>query len=238
MVLCGTPSAWATSPAGRPPGPASTKRRNAASRVSWARAARTTMASDDSICRDYSTQSPLASAKPWPDTGQRIDSHVTLDCHAPAADQRQCPDDHGAVGFPQHVGLGPGFIHEHQAGGIKPMLMRPPACPPARQVRPVRLTGQQRFLEAEALAAHEAPDGVVRYHDARGPRIGGQGMRGRRPPNPQCARIRLDVRVAAESYCRSGICAMPASRHEFSGLRRPPTQLSPRARPASPSERH
>ena len=46
----------------------------------------------------------------------------------------------------RHVGLGPGFIHEDQACGIKPVLMRPPACSSACQVRPVRLAGQQRFF--------------------------------------------------------------------------------------------
>jgi hypothetical protein len=71
-----------------------------------------------------------------------------------------------AVGA-RHVGFGPGFIDKHQAGGVEAVLMRPPACPPARQVRPCRLACEERFFEAEALAAHEAPDGVVRHRNAQ-----------------------------------------------------------------------
>jgi hypothetical protein len=55
------------------------------------------------------------------------------------------PSRSPAVGT-DHVGLGPGFIDEDQAGGINLSLMPFPACPSARDVGPVLLAGQQRFF--------------------------------------------------------------------------------------------
>jgi hypothetical protein len=52
MVLCGTASSRAMSPAGRPSGSCPTSSRKVSSRVGWASAARARMTLSDSICRD------------------------------------------------------------------------------------------------------------------------------------------------------------------------------------------
>jgi len=40
-----------------------------------------------------------------------------------------------------HIGLGPGFVDEHQALGVKPALVLLPSDPPAGDVGAVLLTG-------------------------------------------------------------------------------------------------
>ena len=45
-----------------------------------------------------------------------------------------------------HVGLGPGFVNEHQPFQVDAALTRLPALPFAGNVRPLLLTGQRGFL--------------------------------------------------------------------------------------------
>jgi hypothetical protein len=46
----------------------------------------------------------------------------------------------------RHVGLRPGLVDEHQAGGIKLALVQLPAGAPAGDVEPILLAGVQRFF--------------------------------------------------------------------------------------------
>ena len=46
----------------------------------------------------------------------------------------------------RHVGLGPGLVDEHQAGGIDPALVLHPLRPPARHVRTLPLGRDQRLF--------------------------------------------------------------------------------------------
>ena len=46
----------------------------------------------------------------------------------------------------RHVGLGPGLVDEDQPPGIKPPLVLLPLFPPARDLRPQLLDGEQRFF--------------------------------------------------------------------------------------------
>jgi hypothetical protein len=45
-----------------------------------------------------------------------------------------------------HVGLGPGFVDEDQAGGFDARLMAAPACAAARDFGPMLLGGVQAFF--------------------------------------------------------------------------------------------
>jgi hypothetical protein len=45
-----------------------------------------------------------------------------------------------------HVCLGPGLVDEHQPAGIKPPLILLPLLPPARDLRPQLLDGEQSFF--------------------------------------------------------------------------------------------
>src|SRR5437879_3036101 len=45
-----------------------------------------------------------------------------------------------------HVGLGPGLVDEHQATGIKPVLILLPPLPPAGHVGAILLGGEQAFF--------------------------------------------------------------------------------------------
>jgi hypothetical protein len=45
-----------------------------------------------------------------------------------------------------HIGLGPGLVDEDQARGIKSVLIALPACPPAGDVGPILLDGEQCFF--------------------------------------------------------------------------------------------
>jgi hypothetical protein len=46
----------------------------------------------------------------------------------------------------RHVGLGPGFIDEDQAGGLDPGLMGFPLRPPSRDVGTILLAGEHSFF--------------------------------------------------------------------------------------------
>jgi hypothetical protein len=46
----------------------------------------------------------------------------------------------------RHVGLGPGFVDEHQPRGFNPGLVFLPPVPPSRDVRPLLLGGVDGFF--------------------------------------------------------------------------------------------
>lgn len=62
-----------------------------------------------------------------------------------------------------HVGLGPGLVHEHQAGGIDAPLVATPPLPLAGDVGPMLLGGVQAFFEAEAFAGQPAPHRAIAH---------------------------------------------------------------------------
>ena len=64
-----------------------------------------------------------------------------------------------------HVGLGPGFVDEHQALGIDHRLTGLPSPTSPDHVRPVLLSRERRFLEAEPLGVHEASHRLLAHRD-------------------------------------------------------------------------
>ena len=67
---------------------------------------------------------------------------------APATDRR-------------HVGLGPGLVDEHQRLDIERwLILLPPLAPPG-DIRSLLFDGVNGFFEAQTLAVHEGPHGLV-----------------------------------------------------------------------------
>lgn len=62
--------------------------------------------------------------------------HFGLD---PLSDRRPAPER-------SHVGLGPGLVDEHQAGGVDPVLILNPLRPPARDIGTILLGCDQRLF--------------------------------------------------------------------------------------------
>ncbi len=54
---------------------------------------------------------------------------------------------------PRHVGLDPGFVDEHQAGGIDAALIGAPAFAMTLYIRAILLAGDEVLIPAEA--AHQ-----------------------------------------------------------------------------------
>ena len=69
--------------------------------------------------------------------------HFGLD---PLSDRRPAPER-------GHVGLGPGLVDEHQAGGVDPVLIQNPLRPPARHVGTILLGGDQRLFLCDSPSA-------------------------------------------------------------------------------------
>ena len=57
----------------------------------------------------------------------------------PLSDRRPAPER-------GHVGLGPGLVDEHQAGGVDPTLIQNPLRPPARDIGAILLGCDQRLF--------------------------------------------------------------------------------------------
>jgi hypothetical protein len=64
-----------------------------------------------------------------------------------------------------HVGLGPGFVDEHQALGIDHRLTGLPSPTSPDHVRPVLLSRERSFFEAEPLGVQEAPHRLLAHRD-------------------------------------------------------------------------
>ena len=84
---------------------------------------------------------------------------------APAAVQREAAQAlalRSPAAQRRHVGLDPGLVDENQTSRIETGLPRSPASPPASDVGAPLLKREQRFFEAQPLAAQERPHRVVR----------------------------------------------------------------------------
>ena len=78
--------------------------------------------------------------------------HLGLDA---LSDRRPAPER-------RHVGLGPGLVDEHQAGGVDAALIQDPLRPPTRDIGTILLGRDQRlFLCERPLGVHELPHRAV-----------------------------------------------------------------------------
>ncbi len=64
----------------------------------------------------------------------------------------------------RHVCFGPSLVDKNQAAWINPTLIFVPEPPPAGDVRPILLGGQNAFFEAEALSVDKIPDRSVKLN--------------------------------------------------------------------------
>jgi hypothetical protein len=107
-----------------------------------------------------------------------------------------------------HVGLGPGFIDEHQPPGINLVPISPPLLAPACDVRSILFAGAQAFFEAEAGSIKDMPHRVVAHRDATFPELGQQGTSGD-------VRLRRNPRL--QPFPLFGQCKLPLAAHWQSG---------------------
>jgi len=154
-----------------------------------------------------------------------------------------------------HVGLGPGFVDEHQALGIDRRLTGLPSPTSPGHVRPVLLSRERSFFEAEPLGVQEAPHRLLAHRDPQRHQLVPQRLdrpvrhlrnqsvnrlampsrplRDRRGRNPE-AFLPSDLAFADASF-RSATLGMPTPRQTISRSIAPGTSVRLRTSRPSPN---